>query len=186
MEEETNETPIEETPETEEDLNETTDETETEEDTGEIEEIEPEIRGIAKSEEETDSDEDEIPPEDEKVIRRVVAKQLRESGLPYTRDQIEVDNIIRDNPEYSKYRSPALKYMQVHPTLVAKDAFAIVTSKDQQRIGAIKERQAAQKAKETKSPGAPAREASAGAKDYWAMSDEEFLQEKNKLFYGGK
>ena len=141
---------------------------------------EPRTRTVIKKkkeEEEEETDEDDL-----KMVRGIVQKELREAGVGDTRDQLQVDAVIRDNPEYSKYRNKALKYMQVHPSLVAEDAMRIVTATDQQKIGAQKEREAKEKADNTKGGGTPFRKTKGAGRDWSKATTEEMDAKKAEIF----
>jgi len=158
------------------------------------EEIEVETRASKKKTKKTTTEpkltDDEIDPDDEATIGKVVKRELkpiedrqdaqdkRSQGLA---DAAGVDSFIRDNPEFSKYRANALKYMSVHTNLVAGDAMHIVSAKDQQQIGAQKEREAVKKAKETASPGSTARKPKAGKVDWSKASQKEMDAKKAEI-----
>lgn len=154
--------------------------------------LEPETRRVKKAEDEKkDEDEggdDDIDPEDEKSIGKVVDKKLkavedRLQRVQHLEDQAEVDAVIRDNPMLGKYRSAALKYM-AHPSykdVPAINIMAIVSSKDAQKIGAQKEREASKRVKETQGNGSQARKQTGGKPDWANMSKEEFEAEKARV-----
>lgn len=137
-----------------------------------------------------DDDDDEVDPDDEAAIDKVVKKQLKplqdqvdaqNKRSQTLTDATQVDSYIRDNPEFGKYRANALKYMIAHPSLVAEDAFRIVSSKDQQKIGAEKEREATKKAKDTQGGGSSARKPKAGKVDWGAATPEELAEKKAEI-----
>ncbi|MBM3283169.1 hypothetical protein FJY90_02850 [Candidatus Gottesmanbacteria bacterium] len=157
-------------------------------------EIEPETRYPSKKEEkpptgedENGKDEDEIDPDDERTIVRVVNKQMealkgRFAEVDRLKDETEVDAFLRDNKDYTKYRAIILKYM-THPAyknIPVGHIATIVSAKDQQRLGAQKERDAQKKAKETQSGGSPVRKPS---KEFnWSTATkEEFEAQKAKI-----
>jgi len=150
-----------------------------EEEDEESEDIEPQTRGTPA--EKPKEEEDEADPDDEKMVGSIVDKKLKDAGVGDTRDQLQLDAFIRDNLEYSKYRANALKYMKAHPTLVAGDAIRIVSSKDQQKIGAQKERDAAAKAKATESAGSSVRKPEGGGFDWGNATPEEMEAKKNEI-----
>jgi len=126
-------------------------------------------------------DDEEIDPDDEERINKVVDKRMERAGMGETRDQLQVDAVIRDKPELASYRARALKYMKVHPTLVAQDAVAIVSNKDAQAIGAKKEREAAEKVNKTKSPGGTVRKVSGGGVDWSKATKEEVDAKRDEV-----
>jgi len=153
---------------------------EKEEEEEEEEPQEPQTRIGTKKKEE--GEEEEIDPDDEQMVNSIVDKKLKEAGIGDTRDQLEIDSVIRDNPEYSKYREKALKYMKVHPSLVAGDAMRIVTAPHQQKIGAQKEREATEKANATKGGGVTVRKPASGGKDWGKATQKEMEAKKAEIF----
>ncbi len=157
------------------------------------EEIEVRTRTPKKKKKETTpepEDDDDVDPEDEEAIGKVVKKEIKPlqdqldaqtKRSQKLADEGEVDAFIRDNPEFSKYRANALKYMKAHPSLVASDAIGIVSSQDQQKIGAKKEREATQKAEESRSPGSSARKPKAGEIDWSKASRKEVAAKKQEI-----
>jgi len=143
------------------------------------EDVEPATRAIAKAK--AKSEDDDADPEDIATIDRVVQKRLAEAGVGDAKDQLEVDSYLRDNPEYGKYRANALKYMKVHPSLVARDAVAIVSAGDLQKIGAQKEREAAEKAKSTQGGGVSVRKPAGGQIDWSTATPEQMAAKKAEV-----
>jgi len=138
-----------------------------------------------KKPEEPEPDEEEVDPEDEKTIGKIVDKRLGAvtDDLRATKDQLEVDALLRDRPELSKYRGVILKHMK-HPAyqnIPAHNIAAMVAAKDQQAIGAKKEREAADKANKTKGGGTSARKPGGGAIDWAKATPEEVAAQKNKI-----
>ena len=104
---------------------------------------------------------DEIDPEDEKNISKVVDKKtadLRKVQRQMT-DEREVDGYLASNPSFTKYRAVALKYMasQAWQNVPAEAVFAYLGRNDLMKIGAQKEREAQKKANETKGGGSTSR-----------------------------
>jgi len=157
------------------------------------EDVEPETRTPAEKakaktkEDEAEGDEDEeINPDDEKTITKVVDKRVDSLAreLAATKDQVEVDSFIRANPEYEKYRGSMLKFIG-HPAyrnIPVNNIAAIVASKDQQKIGAAKEREADKKAKDTQAGGSNARKQEGGKVDWSTASKEDLEAQKAKVF----
>lgn len=139
---------------------------------------------------EPEDEDDEVDPDDQAAIGKAVKKEIRplqdQMDAQTKRSQTladagEVDSYIRDNPEFSKYRANALSYMKTHPSLVAEDAIRIVSSKDQQKIGAQKERDAAKKAEETQGGGSSARKPKAGKIDWDTASAKDVAAKKAEI-----
>jgi len=150
------------------------------------EEFEPETRTpaqIKKDKEEGNppEEEDEIDPEDEKTISKVVEKRMKPVSealqqLQKVKDEQEVDAFIRVKPEYAKYRDVMVKYVG-HPAyaqIPVHNIAAIVASKDLQKLGAEKEREAAKKAEETKDKGNQIRKQAGGATDWKNVPKSDF------------
>ena len=147
----------------------------------EEEDEEPRTRATTTPEKKTEEEEDDLDPDDEARINKMVDKRLAQSGVGDTRDQLQVSAFVRDNPEYSKYADRALKYMKTIPDLVAEDAFRIVSAKDQQKIGAQKEREAFEKARGTTSSGTQFRAPAGGGIDWSKATAEEISAKRNEV-----
>jgi len=166
-----------------------------------LDKLDPETRGgkkeikeekkIKKGEEDTGDEDDEIDPDDEKMVSKVLKKQLGPvtealEKIQGIQDQNEVNAFIRQNPDYAKYEGAALKYMG-HPAyknIPVKNIMAIVASNGLQKLGAQKEREAARKVAETKGSGQQQRRGAAGKPDYKNMSKEEFDAAKAAVLQG--
>jgi len=147
----------------------------------EEEEEEPRIR-IAPTPTKKIEEEEEIDPDDQKRINKIVDQRMKEAGVGDTRNQLEVDAAIRNDSELASYRDRALKYMKVHPTLVAQDALAIVSGKDREKIGAKKEREAIKRANESVGSGTSARKTTPSAgKDWSKASPEEMAAKRDEV-----
>jgi len=119
----------------------------------------PEVRKEAKKDEDEDED-DDLDPDDKKTISKVIDKRLSpvEQQIQRQNDEIEINNYLVENPEMSKYKPVMLKYLQ-HPAysnIPVKNIAAMVASKDMQKLGAKKEREASRKANETRQRGSQA------------------------------
>jgi len=117
-------------------------------------------------------DDDDMDSEERARINKQVLKGnkgLLERQQEYE-DRSAINNVISEKPELRKYVELAYRYMKAHPSLVAEDAMKIASAGDQQRIGAIKEREASERAKKTANPGSSYRASSGGAKD-WGKAD---------------
>ena len=160
-----------------------------------LEKVEVETRGGKKKEEaggkgkgeDEEGEDEEIDPDDEKTIGKVVKKQL--SGVTAQlekvqklTDEAEVTAFIQAKPEYGQYRGVILKYL-AHPdykNIPVHNIAAIVAAKDLQKIGAQKERKAAQKAKDTQGGGSTARKVG-GKIDWYTASKEDFERKKSEV-----
>ena len=151
---------------------------------------EPEVRRKppAKKDEEPPAPPDVVvDPEDEATIGNVVDRRIQplkeqlERQTNATQEQVnatEVDDLIREKPEYAPYRSKILTYMR-HPDYSNIPAENIVmmpnvAGDDLMKIGAKKEREAAEEARRSKEPGSGGRPLPEGSKDWLKASDEEF------------
>lgn len=136
----------------------------------------------------TGDDDDEIDPEDRKNISKVVDDKLDDfSGkldeVQKVKDQQEVSDFVGDNPEFKSYKGVLLKYM-AHPAyknIPVKSIAAIVAGDDLQKLGAKKEREAAQKAKDTQGGGTTIRKPAGGKTDWTSVSKEAFEKKKNEV-----
>jgi len=148
-------------------------------------EIEPEIRRekVVAPKDTDDPVDEEIESDDERIISKVVDRRLREAGVGDVRDQVEVDSFIRDNPDYNKYRKTMLKYMSnpSYSNIPAHNIAAIVASKDQQMLGAAKERAATLKVNETKDGGNTIRKVDGGGVDWGKVSPDDFEAQRAKV-----
>ncbi len=128
-----------------------------------------------------DDEEDDIDPDDEENISKIVDKKtagLVESNRQLT-DTVEADSFIREHPSYAKYRGVILKYMahESYKNVPVDSIASIVSSKDQQKLGAQKERDATKKADETKDKGDPATDTKGGKVD-WSTAPKEAFDKK--------
>ena len=126
-----------------------------------------------KNDDKDDSDDDDMDAEEAKRVQRMVDQQtqgIRENQQDFE-DKQAVDSLIRETPELKKHRGVVLKYAKnpAYSNVPIKNIMDMVSGVDQQKIGARKEREAAEKVKKTQSGGSSARSASGGAKD-WATA----------------
>ena len=153
--------------------------------------IEPTVRMVTEEvpEKETkETDPEEVDPDDEKTISKLVSKQLD----PVTRrieqqsNLIETSNFISANPEYAKYRETIVKHMN-HPAYknIPVDRIAkMVAGDDLIKIGAAKEREAAAKAAATRTPGSAPRFTPTG-KDWHTASKDDYKAQRAAIFGHG-
>ena len=160
------------------------------------EDTEPEVRSKVttpkKDEEPTPSGGDEVDPDDEATIGRVVDRKLkpfteqRERETQETQEiknQVEVDSFIRENPEYKGYREKMLIYAR-HPdysNAAIRNLALIVSGEDSQKLGAQKEREAREEADKTKGAGSSARTPKGGEKDWSGATQEEMDAKKAEV-----
>lgn len=173
----------EEVEEVEEEVEEKEEETpEEEEEEIDVEKYNPEVRK-EKKEKDLPVDDDEIDPDDQKRISKVVDEKIG-STVRELENKIEVSNFLRSKPEFVKYEQVMLKYMS-HPdyaNIPVHNIAAIVSSKDMMKIGAAKERAAQKTVEETKNPGTAVRKVEADVKDWYNASKEDFEAQKAKIF----
>ncbi len=154
------------------------------------EKVKIKVKTKTKKKEETpptkkEEDDDEVDPEDRQAISKVVREEtadLRQESRGI-KDEIAVDTFIRDNPEFSRYRAVALKYMKnpSHSNLPASSIMAIISAKDQQAIGAKKERDTKEKVDLTKTGGSQVRTPVGGKVDWSEASPKEIEAQKAKI-----
>ena len=150
---------------------------------------EPSGRTIPKKEDdEPPTDDEEIDPDDEKTIGKVVDRKIKPLAklteeIQAVKDRQEVDALINAKPEYGKFREAILKYAS-HPSY--KDVpihfiAAGLAAKDLQKMGAEKEREAQKKAKETQGGGQPFRKPGGEQVDWSTVSKEAFEAQRAKV-----
>lgn len=182
-----------------------TDPKETKKEDGELfdaSKIEPEVRRKADAEKKPidkgikDDDEDDgILDEDKKAFEKFASRLIKPlqdeiSALKGNTDNVavvsDVNSFLTDHSEYAKYKAGIVKYAQ-HPSYsnVSIDNIAfIVSGKDQQAIGARKEREAVAKAKATqiKENGGDTIVEDKNAKpDFLAMPKKDFEAARSKI-----
>lgn len=156
--------------------------------------IEPETRTPKGKEEDEPKDEDEPeddddePVLDQKHVNKLIKKGVQE-GLTKERqeiqrlkDEAEVTSFIADKPEFKKYKGAMLKYLE-HPAyanITVENIAAIVSAKDQQELGAQKEREAAKKAKDTQGGGKTVRQDTT-ARNWKTATPEEVKAQRAKI-----
>jgi len=152
--------------------------------------ITPEERNPKKETkpDDTKPDDEEVDPDDEKTIGKVVDKKLKEVNqkleeVQRLRDEAEVTSFIQAKPEFGKYRGAMLKYLS-HPAyknIPVHTIATIVAAKDLEKIGAEKEREAQRKAADTKEKGTTAR-TPMGKVDWHTASKEAVAEQRAKVF----
>ena len=145
--------------------------------------VDIETRGVKKPDD-TEPVGDDIDPDDERAVGKIVQKQLEPvtSALKAQRDQLDVESFVNSNPEFSKYKSVILKHAS-HPAYskvpISKIA-SMVASEDLQKMGAKKEREAQKQVDSTKNPGSTVRKSEGGV-DWETASTEEFQAERARV-----
>ncbi len=132
----------------------------------------------------SESDED-IDAEDQKTITTIVQRETAEikKSNRALEDKVDVDSFIRDNPQFSRYRGTMLKHMghESYKNVSVKNIAAIVSAEDMQKLGAKKEREASEKAKETEDKGGSARKTIGGKVDWHNASTEAFNKKLGEI-----
>ena len=162
-------------------------------------ELEIETRTIKETDEKPTDPADPVDPEDGdvdlddlKAIKKIISKetqpiaqqqQKQVQRLQGVVDTAEVNEYLRQQPELEKYRKSILKHMS-HPSysdIPVRHIAAMVSAKDQQKIGAIKEREATKKADDTKNLGTGARKPTGDAKNWGTAPVEEFNAQRAEV-----
>lgn len=132
---------------------------------------------------EDDEDEDDIDPEDEKTVGKVVAKALKPflEKEAKAQDDQEIKTFLTDNPDFKPYEAKARKYM-AHPSrkhVPIEEIFYGVAGKDLMAIGAKRAKIADNEAKKTK--GAGGSDDAGGVKSNASLSREELAAKQNEV-----
>ncbi len=151
--------------------------------------VEPEVKSTVqppvKKEKEGEDDED-VLPEDEAAITKVVNKRIApfENQVKQQQDVIDVNNLIVSRPEYAPYREQILAYAKhdAYKQIPIHNIAAIVTAKDQQKIGARKEREAQKKVAETKEGGTTARPVDGKKIDWHNATADDYKAKRAEVF----
>ena len=142
-----------------------------------------------------DDDDDDILPEDKKMFEKVIGKYVKplqdeiqalKGNTGEQQHVLDTDSFIAENPEYKKYRAGIIKFAKdpAYANVAVSNIAIIVSGKDQQAIGAKKEREAQQKAKATQQDGNQGNTIikDKNAKvDYLTMPKAEFEKERSKV-----
>ena len=142
-----------------------------------------------ETEDEETGEDDEIAPQDEKLISKVVAEKfspLIEKHLQ-AEDAQEVSSFIKDNPDFAPYEKKVSEFMKHESRrhLPIKSIFYEVAGDDLLKIGAERARQADNEAKQTQTGGGSNRGGNA-PKSAWSMTKEEFEAEQLKVLTNNK
>jgi hypothetical protein len=139
-------------------------------------------------EEETEGDDEEVNPEDESLISRVVAKQLKPilDQSIQSQDAKEVNEFIKTNPEFAPYANKALRFM-AHPSrrqLPVETVFLEVVGRaGLMKIGAAKEKEAAGKSNNSQTGGGSPRGGDVKS-DIWSLPKDEFEKQQEEVRRG--
>lgn len=131
-----------------------------------------------------DIDYNNVTPEDEALISKVVAKRFApiiEKSLA-AEDEVEIKEFLTNNPDFAPFEAKARKFMQHESRrhLPIKTIFYEVAGDHLLKIGAERERQAETKARASQTGGGSVRTA-AGKPDVWKLSPDEFRAEQDRL-----
>jgi len=130
--------------------------------------IDPEVRDYTPPKKEEEDEFEDLDETESARIEKVVEGKIRR--------EMEVERYFNENPEFKKYRGAVGKYL-AHPNyanLPVHNVAAIVASKDMQKIGAAKEREAQKRVAETKNPGTSVRKTEASKTDWRTAPKDEF------------
>ena len=147
--------------------------------------LDPETREKEKEEEPEKKEDTETYPDDEELISKVTSKKIGplEKKLDHLATVSEVDAFIQSKPEYSKYRATMIKHAE-HPAYSKIPVSFIanaLAAKDQQKIGAAKERAAQKKVDETRGAGKGVRDVSPGETDWRKVSNDAFEKKRAEV-----
>ena len=135
--------------------------------------IEVETRGKEAEEKVDEKDDEDLDGELEKEVK-ALRKKVKMSDNARDNEK-DVESFISKNPEYKKYEGVMLKFIN-SPSWNDVPIQAIanhVSAKEQQKIGASKERAAAKKARDSKSGGTQVRKKTTEGIDWKKASSEE-------------
>lgn len=147
-------------------------------------------RKIAKLKEKSDEEggegeaDDEIAPEDEALITKVIAKKFAPiiDKTQSAEDEREISEFLAKNPEFTPFEAKARRYI-AHPSrrnLPVESVFYEVAGKELLKIGAKRQREADEKALDTQTGGGSAR-GGEGGKSVWDLTKDEFEAEQEEI-----
>jgi hypothetical protein len=149
------------------------------------EKVEIETRFKSPEPKKIKEEDNEVDPDDEVAIGKVVDKKTAElrQTVEKQRDESEVNALLIAKPEFIKYKGVILKYMShsAYKNIPAYRVAAMVAADDLQRIGAQKEREAQKKANDTQGGGTTVRKQSSGKVDWHTAPKAEFDAEVNRV-----
>lgn len=132
-------------------------------------------------------DDDEIAPEDEELITKVVAKKFApiiDKSLAAD-DEQEIQDFLKTNPDFKPFEAKVRRFMQ-HPSrraLPIKSIFYEVAGDKLLKIGAERAKQADKKAKDSQTGGGSNRGGEAD-QNVWDLTPEQFAQKQEKIRRG--
>jgi hypothetical protein len=131
-----------------------------------------------------DIDYDNVTPEDEALISKVVAKRFApiiEKSLA-AEDDMEINQFLTENPDFKEFEAKARRYMQHESRrhLPIKSIFYEIAGDKLMKIGAERAKQADQRAKESQVGGGSTR-TDIGKPDVWSLTPEQFKAEQDAL-----
>lgn len=133
-----------------------------------------------------DDDDDEVDPEDEELISKVVERKFKPvlDKIAASEEEQEAKAFFEENPEFKAHETKILKWWK-DPSRrhlpISTVALEAVGYKNLIKLGAQKEREAADKAKKTASAGANATKTDSGKKDVWGMSKNDFAAKREEV-----
>lgn len=139
----------------------------------------------SESDNEGDKEEDEIAPEDEEMVGKVIRKQYgnKFDQMDAQADKSELKEFISDNPDFKPYQAKILKFLQ-HPSRnhlpIQTVALEAVGLKNLIKFGAKIGKKADDRARKESGGGHSTSRAS-GEKKVADMSDKEFDAEVEKV-----
>lgn len=136
---------------------------------------------------EENEDEEEIAPEDEKLINRVVSKTFAPiiDKTIAADDDKEITKFLTENPDFKPFEAKARRFI-AHPSrrhLPVKAVFYEVAGDQLIKIGAKREQEATKKAKDTQTGGGSNR-GGGGEPDAWQLTPDEFEAKQEKIRQG--
>lgn len=139
-----------------------------------------------KNDDESDDD-DDIAPEDEELITKVVAKKFAPiiDRTQEVENEREISDFIAKNQDFKPFVAKVRRYIN-HPSrrnLPVESIFYEVAGESLLKIGAQRQQKADEEARQTQTGGGSAR-GGGGEKSTWALSEEEFEAEKEKVRRG--
>ncbi|MCR4306300.1 MAG: hypothetical protein NUV73_04430 [Candidatus Daviesbacteria bacterium] len=150
--------------------------------------VEPEVKPTIQPpvvKKEKEDDDDEVLPEDEEAINKVVSKRLTpvENQVKQQQDVNDINNLIASKPEYAPYREQILAYAKhdAYKQIPIHNIASIVAAKDQQKIGARKEREAQRQAAATKGGGTTSRSTGSQTTDWRTVSKDDYIKKRTEV-----
>lgn len=137
---------------------------------------------------EPDDYEQEISPEDEQMITKVVAKKFApifDRTIEADDDQ-EIRKFINDNPDFKQFEATVRRYIK-HPSrraLPVKSVFYEVAGDKLLKIGAERDRKANEKSQQTQTGGGSNRDATNAKTNDWELTPAEFEAKQEKIRRG--